>query len=135
MSKSKKITLGILTFSPLIGIVLYFISFFAIFNSMEMITGEMGTIESHEDMEMMMSGVFGGMGVAFLILLLTMLVSVGMVIYYIIHIVNNKQLDQEKNEHLIWIAVTLLAGYIGQFIYWYMKIWKEEPIDNAMIES
>lgn len=73
-------------------------------------------------------GYFAGtIGFAIGILLLSILISIGMTIYYIIHILNNEKLDKEKKEHLIWVFVTLLAGYIGQFIYWYMKIWKDEP--------
>lgn len=128
MSKNKKILLGILTFSPILGMIIYFICFIGMFSSIGMAAGG-GNPELHsEDMATFM----GIMGTAMMVLLVTILITFGMTVYYIIHVVNNEKLDKEKNEHIIWILLVLMAGYIGQAVYWYMKIWKENPNDSSL---
>lgn len=131
MSKNKKILLGILTFSPIIGMAFYFICFIGMFATIGgMVPSEIGAeAELHpQDMTAFM----GMMGTAMIILLCTVLVTIGMTVYYIVHVINNEQLDKEKNEPIIWVLLVLLAGYIGQFVYWYMKIWKENPNDSSL---
>lgn len=52
-----------------------------------------------------------------------LLFSFGLLIYYIIHVVNNKMID--SNERLIGILVFIFANMIGFPIYWYMRIWRK----------
>lgn len=50
--------------------------------------------------------------------------SIGLLIFFIIHMMNNKKM--ESVEKLIWILVFLLFGMIGYPIYWFMRIWNEQ---------
>jgi hypothetical protein len=52
--------------------------------------------------------------------------SLGLLIYYLIHAINNKQID--STERLIWVLVFIFAGTIGFPIYWYLRIWKEPDL-------
>lgn len=60
----------------------------------------------------------------FALLFLISILTLGLLIYFIVHINNNKKLD--NNEKLIWILVIIFVGMIGKPVYWYMKIWKDE---------
>lgn len=53
------------------------------------------------------------------------IVKLAALIYFIVHMLNNK-LVQQGGEKVIWILVFLFTGGIGFPIYWYMRIWKEE---------
>ena len=114
MSKNKKIFIGILTVLPLVFLVLYFITFISMFVgiSSTISTGDADGLPTF----------IGSFVTAFLMIILTIIISFSMLIYYIIHIVNNKQFD--SNQRLVWILVTVFAGIIGSCIYWYLHIWK-----------
>jgi hypothetical protein len=120
MSRSGKIFLGVLTFLPFIMFAIYiavFISFFfEIFRnqSVQPYPGEIPfAIIPIIDFALLMA-----------------LATLGLMIYYIIHVVNNKKID--STERLIWILVFLFAGMIGFPIYWYMRIWKENTDDGQL---
>jgi hypothetical protein len=116
MSKSGKIITGILSFLPLLFLTGYFILFFSFFLQIINIgqNGKMG------DPEIFMTQFIGMFAMLFLVGILTL----GLLIYFIIHINNNKKLD--SNEKLTWILIIIFVGMIGKPVYWYMKIWKEE---------
>ncbi|MGB1217724.1 MAG: hypothetical protein ACPG5P_07595 [Saprospiraceae bacterium] len=120
MKKSNKILLGILTFSPFIGLGLYMLFFFGMFFSIATIDPS-----STEPPLLFM----GGFGILFIILGLTILISLVLTIYYLVHAVNNKHLKSENNEQIIWILILLLAGNLGQIVYWYMKIWQDPELE------
>jgi hypothetical protein len=48
--------------------------------------------------------------------------SAGLLIYFIIHVINNKTID--STERIIRILVFIFAGMVGFPVYWYMRIWK-----------
>jgi hypothetical protein len=56
--------------------------------------------------------------------------TLGLLIYYIIHAVNNKKID--STERIIWILIFLFAGMIGFPIYWYMRIWKDSTTNEQL---
>ena len=56
-----------------------------------------------------------------------MVLMLGLMIYYIIHVLQNPRLLSNTNERLLWVLVIILGGFIGQFVYWYLQIWKDEP--------
>ncbi len=120
MKKSNKILLGTLTISPFIGIALYMLFFFTMFLSISTFEPSGGEPPFF---------LFGSFGIMFVILGLTGLVTLALTIYYLIHVVNNKHLNPANNEQLIWILILLLAGNLGQIIYWYMKIWKDPELE------
>jgi len=54
--------------------------------------------------------------------------SLAMLIYFIVHAINNTAID--SSERLVWILVFIFAGIIGGPVYWYMRIWKS-PLPPA----
>ncbi len=119
MSATGKILSGILAFLPLLLFAGYFVMFFGmVFQVFQDIDLLHNTVDA--DTEIFLKSF---LGILFLILLLGF-VSLVKLIYFIVHILNNKKLD--SNEKLIWILVGIFAGMFGFPIYWYLKIWKEE---------
>lgn len=113
MSRSRKIFLGILSVLPFILFALYIAFFLKYFLPMF-------RHQQNLDPEGMFAQLFPIIAVG----VLMALTSFALLIYYIIHAVNNKRLD--SSERIIWILVFLFAGMVGFPIYWYMRIWKEE---------
>lgn len=114
MSKNSKLALGFVSFMPLIlvGVII-----FMIFNMFpEFIEWDKYEPEARE--------LFTAFSPIFITGLLTGLVSLGLLIFYIIHLVNNKQI--ESGERIVWIIVFLFAGTIGYPIYWFIRIWNEK---------
>lgn len=116
MSNSSKIILGIITLLPFIFMGAYLVWFMSFFVQMSNNAGM-------HDPDAMPRQVFGNMIWMFLFLGMAMLISIGLMIYYVVHAVNNKKID--SNERLVWILVFIFANMIGYPIYWYMRIWKE----------
>ncbi|MFT3933743.1 MAG: hypothetical protein QM726_09030 [Chitinophagaceae bacterium] len=119
MSNGKKIFLGILSFLPIVFFVIYMVTFF----------GFMINIfrhAQHDDVmpEMVMGNVFSIIAVA----LVMMLTTLGLLIYFIIHMLNNTMV--EGIERIVWVLVFIFAGMIGFPVYWYMRIWKQAPAET-----
>jgi hypothetical protein len=70
----------------------------------------------------------GNFAALFAFIFFAALLSIGLMIYYIMHITNSKILD--SNQRLMWILIVIFAGMIGFGIYWYMYIWKEAEVKN-----
>ena len=67
------------------------------------------------------STVFGSIGVFLVIILLMVLISLGSLVFYIVHAANNPNL-KENNLLLVWILLFIFASGIGQLIYWIVEI-------------
>ena len=123
MSRSQKFFLGILTFLPFILFAIYIAFFITLFFDF---FRQPQVLEDHEFF-------FANFYPVAAIGLLMALSSLGLLIYYIIHAVNNKQID--SSERLIWILVFIFAGMIGFPIYWYMRIWKQTTPQSLQFET
>lgn len=124
MSKTNAIVVGFITFLPIILMGVYFVWFLAFFVKM---INQAGPANQPPE------AFFGNMAGMMLLVGLIGLLFVGLLIYYIMHVVNNSRLD--SNERIIWILVFLFAGMIGFPVYWYMRIWKfikEQPSDSSL---
>ncbi|MBN8857893.1 MAG: PLDc N-terminal domain-containing protein [Sphingobacteriales bacterium] len=125
MSGTAKIVLGIISILPLCFLAIYFfffISFF--FTSM----GH-GMQQPPELNQAFPENFMSNMVWLFLLIILTALLSLGLLIYYIVHVVNNNRID--STERIIWVLVFVLAGMVGFPVYWYMRIWKQRPVPPA----
>lgn len=56
--------------------------------------------------------------------ILAVVSSLAVVVYYLVHVINNKRLD--PGQRLAWAIVVLLGGTISCMIYWLFQIWREE---------
>jgi uncharacterized membrane protein len=114
MSKSSKLALGIVSFIPLIlvGVII-----FMIFNLFpEFIEWDKYEPDARD--------FFTAFAPIFITGLLIGLISLGLLVFYIIHLVNNKQM--ESGEKIVWIFVFLFAGTVGYPVYWFFRIWNEK---------
>lgn len=115
MSRQKKIWIGVLTISPLIFLILYFVFFFGFFFNI-IAQAESGQEPNPE----LLMGFFA---IVFIFIGLAVVLSFASLIYLIIHASNNPRL--EGNDRTIWIVIIVLAGLVGNIIYWYVKIWSD----------
>lgn len=113
MTKTKKIVLGIFTFLPLVFAMLYVVVIAL------MIFGMQNQNQPNETF------LIANVALMFFIIFGALACSLGMMIYYIIHITKNPEFD--SNKQLIWIIILFFAHGIGSMVYWYLFIWKEKP--------
>ena len=117
MFKDNKTVSGILSFLPLAAFIVYMIVFFSfIFNVMP----ELHT--SPDDEEIIFPYLFN----IILFAIILGIVSLGVLIYFIIHAVNNKTID--STERLVWILIFIFTGMVGYPIYWYMRIQRNQTL-------
>jgi len=112
MSKNGKILLGIASFIPTAFFIAYIIFFFTMFTSIF----HQATQHPGQPPEFMMH-YFGGM---MLLIGLGIISSIGLLIYYLIHIINNPRLD--NTERLIWVFIVIFANAVGYIVYFFMRI-------------
>jgi len=75
------------------------------------------------------STVIGGVGVFLIIILVMILISLGSMVFYIVHAANNPNL-RENNLLLVWILLFIFASGIGQLIYWIIEILSKPTGDS-----
>ncbi|PAU93345.1 hypothetical protein CK503_11435 [Aliifodinibius salipaludis] len=116
LNKSAKIVLGIITFLPL----LFTISIlgFIIFNFFSMFFSQEPQIPM-----MLFSYLSYILPYLFVIILLTL----GLFVFYIVHLIQNSFLDTEKR--ILWIVVVFLLYGFAIPIYWYIHIWKRNTAE------
>ncbi|MAM29003.1 MAG: hypothetical protein CMC13_08265 [Flavobacteriaceae bacterium] len=123
MTRSKKIWLGVLTFLPIVCAIIYIICFALYFISF-------ASIIEHEASDASINNpgfLVGSFGLMFLMILIAVISSIGLMIYYIIHANSNPNFD--SNQKLIWILVLVLAGGIGNIVYYFVEILPKKQND------
>ena len=125
MTKNKKILLGVITILPFAFIILYVIVFFGMFITMPIM------LETGNEPNPLIF--FSSFSLAFIFIFIAVVISIGLMIYYIIHAANNPTFN--SNDRLLWILVMVFAHQIGYIIYWYLKIWKEDNNDVLKLKN
>ena len=114
LTNNQKVLLGIIHFLPIIGFAAYFIFFFSFFFSnienLENNTGESSQI-------MFFKNIIG----AFVILIVTLLISIGIKIFDIIHLIKTNKNDK-SNKILMWVLLFIFVGVIAEIIYFFLEI-------------
>lgn len=126
MSKSKKIWIGILSFLPLLislVLIIYMITVFA-----RMPFGDMQHNNGDVPPAWFLSNMFG----MFIWIILSVFIHLGLMIYFIIHAINNTRVKSE--ERIIWVLVFIFASSIGFPIYWGIRIWPEEKPESNFVK-
>jgi len=81
----------------------------------------------HNASEMESSGNFrtslilGEIGLFFILIILSVFLSVASLVFYVIHAVQNPNL-KENNLLIVWILLFVFVSGIGQLIYWIIEI-------------
>ncbi|WP_375560518.1 PLDc N-terminal domain-containing protein [Bernardetia sp. OM2101] len=119
MSKSKKIWLGIFTFSPLIVTILAIVTFIGAF-----MTFASTTSNQQNPPDDVIGLFFGGFFVFFVLILLASLADLGITIYYIIDIVKDESVDE--TEKIIWVLALFFGSFISTAVYYFVRIWNRK---------
>lgn len=114
MSKSKKIWLGVLTFVPLLFVVIYLVLFFTVFYSVFELSAAHGASD-----ELPSGFIFNFMLLAVLIIIAS-LTGLGIMIYYALHA--NKNPDFNSSQKTMWILLLILVGSVSTIVYYFMYI-------------
>lgn len=64
---------------------------------------------------------FANLGGFLIVILLAVLISLGSLIFYIVHAVQNPNL-KENNLLIVWVLLFIFVGGIGKLIYWIVEI-------------
>jgi hypothetical protein len=115
MSRSSKLFIGLLSFLPIILLIVFFVMFLRTFP----------LFFEWEKNEPVPQEVFTVFGPLFMLGVIMGILSLGLLVFFIMHLVRNKAMD--GTERVIWVLVFLFAGMVGYPIYWYMRVWKNEP--------
>ena len=122
MSYNKKIWLGVFTFLPVLLFILYFICIFGFVGLTILQT-------SPEAADVDPTPMIGGLILSMIFILLSVFIALGMMIYYIVHAANDKEID--STQRLVLILILIFASGIGSMVYWYMQIWHTPPVFKA----
>lgn len=77
--------------------------------------------EIEESEERAASFILSNIGVFMIFIFFTIVLSLGSLIFYLVHAVQNPNLKQ-NNLLLLWILLFIFVGGIGQLIYWLVEI-------------
>lgn len=112
---------GFFALAPIIMLVVFFIAYFAF---LFFIFSDMEALENSGDVPA--SLILGNIGVFLFFIFFMVLISLGSLVFYIVHAANNPNL-RENNMLLIWILLFVFANGIGQLIYWIIEIVNKRP--------
>jgi hypothetical protein len=102
--------------APLLSVVAILAAYLLFLLSM---AGRLNELESAaQDTPMVF---FGGIGVFLLFIFLAVLLSVGSLVFYIVHAAQNPNLKY-NNLLLVWILLFVFANGLGQLIYWIIEV-------------
>ena len=119
LTKNQKILLGIAHFLPIIGLISYIVFLFSF------VFGTIANIEHHGNAAPPPTEFFSGFVWVFVILILTIFLSIGLKIFDIIHLVKNNKGDT-GNKILLWVLLFVFAGMIAEIVYYFMEILPEK---------
>ena len=122
LTKSQKVLLGILHFLPVLGIIAYFIFIFSF------IFGNIEKFDNHNN-EPPPLEVFQGFIGAFVIIIFTVLITIGIKIFDIIHLTRTNKGDK-SNKILTWVLLFVFVGVIAEIVYYFLEILPEKENDN-----
>lgn len=122
MSKQGKVFLGIVSILPLILLVVYFFIFLNVFSTSFMQTTQKNGPPTF---------VLNGWNELLVTIASFIAVTLGLLIYYINHVISNEKIDGP--DRIVWVLIFIFAGIIGYPAYWYMKIWRE-PKERSSIQ-
>ena len=112
MKSSTKFWLAIFTFLPIVFLILFFSLFFSVF--LENIV-ELDQNNGEFPLEFIQSFFW-----FFCLIILAVISSLGIKIYYIVH-TNNKP-DNDTNKKIMWTLLLIFTGLVGSIVYYFVEI-------------
>lgn len=108
---------GFFAIAPIVLFVFFFIGYFIFIFSF---VTQISELEEHAR-NGPPTALFAGIGVYLLFFLFIMLTSLGSLIFYILHAIQNPNLKQ-GNTLVVWILLFVFVSGLGQLIYWIIEI-------------
>jgi hypothetical protein len=105
-------------FFALAPIIIFVVAFLGY---MVFIFSILGNLHEFEDAEGPPMELLAGIGTFVITVLFAVMISLGSLVFYIVHAVQNPNL-KENNLLLVWILLFIFASGIGQLIYWIIEI-------------
>ncbi len=105
-------------FFALAPIIIFVLAFFGYMVFLFSILGDLREFEEADGPPMEL---LTGIGAFVIGILFAVLISFGSLVFYIVHAVQNPNL-QQNNLLLVWILLFIFASGIGQLIYWIIEI-------------
>lgn len=118
MNKGNRIWLGIFTFLPLVFLFGYLIQFVVLVREIMIYGKDIATL--------------GDISLALLLMLGIGVITFGLFVFYILHVIYSKS---ENNEKLLWIILFFLANIFAFPVYFYLKIWKAPQEHGTMLAN
>ena len=109
MSKTIKLLLGLVTIWPFAYLILFFITIF----SLVLFSAGAETAGGPPPL----------IALIFPLHLLTMLVIMGLTVFYMVNVFRNERVV--KDQKVLWAVVLFLGNVLAMPIYWYLYIWKD----------
>ena len=106
---------GFFAIAPLVTLIIAIVGYFIFFFTM------LSNIEHLEATNEPPTSFFAGIGIFIIMILFAVFISLGSLIFYILHAVKNPNL-KENNLLVVWILLFVFVSGIGQLIYWIVEI-------------
>ena len=119
MTRNNKILFGILSFVPLIGMIIgmvLYVSF--IFSMMSTTMHNPGQPPAFVDNP---AELLSSIIPAIIILAISSIVGLGLFIYFLICAI--KDVSATENDKLLWILLLVFMSYLVMPVFWYVRIW------------
>lgn len=126
LSKGQKTLIGILHFLPILGFIAYFVFFFVF------IIGNIENIDNNGNNPPNPAQFLSGFIGAFLIIVVSILIAIGVKIFDIIHLVKSNKNDT-NNKILMWVLLFVFTGIVSEIVYFFLEIVPEK--NNEIIEE
>ena len=127
MSKTGKIVLGILTFLPILLVLIYFIFMYQAFLGPALEAGPDGELDEEAVMQ--------SLGPMMAMIGLMVVLSFGLLIYYIVDVVRNPKWVNQSNNKVLWVLVLIFGGSLGMIVYYFVEILKRPEVAPAPVDS
>lgn len=115
MSSGTKSLIGVLTFIPVLGIIAFFVLYVQFIVDLSENTSYYGNDTLPDSFWSFI-----------VVLVVTILFSLGLTVYYCIHASRNKSLSSDMR--LAWILINVFGGTIGHVIYFFTQVAKDRPL-------
>lgn len=120
MSLNKKIILGVLTFIPVVFFALCLFIFLRFF----FVSLSSPQYDPYLNEEYFITN----LALLIVLILASIVIGVGMMIYYIVHANSNPKFD--SNQKLIWILILVLTSFLGNIVYYFVEIIPDRQIEK-----
>ena len=110
--------------APIFLFIFLFVGYFVFVFS---IVTQLPELENSNDLDSV-SLIFGNLIWFFLVVMLAVIISLGSLIFYIVHAVQNPNL-KENNLLIVWILLIIFLNGIGQMIYWIVEIISKRKLE------